>query len=196
MALKSLQKTLEKIDQQRDELLFPLLKKYWPEKITPNFLSSLKIVLGLLIVLCLIFDWLTKIYLLFIYATGLILDILDGSVARALNKKTKVGAIIDPIGDKLVQIPMVIFLLWGRYQLLLGSIIIPEMISALGGFRRVIISQPLKNNIFGKTKMWFQAGGLMSLIVFPSAIFFALLILWLSVFLHLIDLTGKWLNKC
>lgn len=64
----------------------------------PNFLTLFRIVLTPLLVIFLINKRLDIAFLVFILA-GLS-DGLDGFLARIMNQKTKIGAILDPIADK------------------------------------------------------------------------------------------------
>ena len=66
----------------------------------PNFLSLLRIILVPVMVIFLIQDSYAKALMIFTIA-GLT-DALDGTLARLLNKKTELGAYLDPLADKLL----------------------------------------------------------------------------------------------
>ncbi len=66
----------------------------------PNFLSLSRIILVPLMVIFLIQDSYAKALIIFTIA-GLT-DALDGTLARMLNKKTELGAYLDPLADKIL----------------------------------------------------------------------------------------------
>ena len=71
----------------------------------PNILSISRLLFGVLIILQ--FDsWLKYIYL----AVAILLDALDGYVARKLNQVTKAGGIIDPAVDKIFALMLFVFI--------------------------------------------------------------------------------------
>jgi len=156
MSIKYLKYFLEKIDRRRDKLLFPLIKSYWPRFITPNHLSILRIFMGIGLCFLLFSGFEDKTFIVPIFGIGILLDLLDGSVARALNKKTKIGAILDPLGDKVLIIPVATYSLIKNYKRLLLFLILPEIISILTLIYYKIRNQMTESNIsniFGKTKM-------------------------------------------
>lgn len=181
---------LQKIDYWRDQIFLPRLKKYWPKAITPNHLSSLRILLAILIALFLIFCHQVKKYLIPFYLIGLVSDLVDGPVARALNKQTRIGSFLDPLGDKLLNSIMAIYLLWQDYLLLLTALLIPEIISTLAAIFCFKYRQPVESNIFGKTKMWCQSGAFI-MILFWSAGPVSLIALWTAIGLAIISLMIK-----
>lgn len=154
MIISLLQTLLEKIDKLRDRILFPFIRKFWPRKVVPNHLSILKIFLGVILAAMLFMGFKNKALILTVFCVGLLSDLLDGSVARALNKKTKIGALLDPIGDKVLILPVAIYSLVRNYFWLLFFIIIPEIISGIDAFYYKRKNQDdVDANIFGKTKM-------------------------------------------
>lgn len=69
----------------------------------PNLLSMLRI--ALVPVFCIIyFSDLenSRLYSAVVYAVASLTDMLDGFIARRFNKITKLGRILDPMGDKLM----------------------------------------------------------------------------------------------
>lgn len=64
----------------------------------PNFLTIFRIILTPLLVIFLInkrFEWAFMVFVMAGLSDG-----LDGFLARVMNQKTKIGAILDPIADK------------------------------------------------------------------------------------------------
>jgi phosphatidylglycerophosphate synthase len=181
---------LRKIDYWRDKILFPLLKRYWPQAVTPNHLSNLKIVIAIFIGLFLVFRYQDKRYIIPLYLIGLFLDLIDGAVARALNKKTRIGSFLDPLGDKLLNGTIAVYLLWQDYMILLVALLIPEIISVLVAIFCFFQRQPVESNIFGKTKMCCQSGAFI-IILFSSPGPVSLTVLWAAVGLAVISLIIK-----
>ncbi len=155
MPIKYLKSFLEKIDRRRDKLLFPLIKSYWPRCVTPNHLSILRIVIGIAICALLLSGFTNKTWIVPFFCFALLLDLFDGSVARALNKKTEIGAFLDSFGDRVLIIPIAVYSLVRHYKWLLLFLILPEVICFLGTVYYKTQNKMLKieANIFGKTKM-------------------------------------------
>ena len=66
----------------------------------PNLITSLRIILVPIFVIYLINDNLMSALIVFILAG--VSDAADGLIARLLNQKSKLGAILDPIADKIL----------------------------------------------------------------------------------------------
>ncbi|MBU4204565.1 CDP-alcohol phosphatidyltransferase family protein [Patescibacteria group bacterium] len=147
---------LEKIDDLRDQLLFPFIKKYWPRFILPNHLTFLRILLAFVLVILLSTGFKNPIWLIIIFTFAAILDLFDGSVARALDKKTEFGAILDALADKILILPLAIYVLIQYYFWLLCLLILPEIISGLGVIYYLKKKRIVRATIFGKTKMVFE----------------------------------------
>lgn len=154
MYLKSF---LEKIDSRRDKFLFPLIKNYWPRCITPNYLTVLRIIIGITLCFLLFFGFENKTYIIPFFSLAILLDLFDGSVARALNKKTEIGAFLDPLADKILIIPIAAYSLFKNYKQLLLLLILPEIISIFMTIYYKMRNQIIKINIFGKTKMFLES---------------------------------------
>jgi len=154
MIIGILKKFLEDIDKQRDKFLFPFIKKYWPRKIIPNYLSFLRVIIGGILGVLLFSGSKNTPFLFSLYCFGLSLDLFDGSVARALNKKTKIGAMLDPIADKVLIIPVAFYVLITHLPWILLFILIPEVISAFDAvYYKARSGVVIEANIFGKTRM-------------------------------------------
>ncbi len=195
--IKNIENYLKRIDYWRDRLLFPFIIRFWPRFITPNQLSVLKIFLGLVLGSLLFMGWGNKLWLVSLFCLAIILDLFDGSVARALNKKTRLGAFIDPVGDKTLILPVAFFSLTKfYYQWLLFFLILPEVISSVGSWWCHKKKQPIESNIFGKTKMVLEsfAFGFILLNWPNQPNYFILICLWLAGFLAIVSLFVKWLG--
>lgn len=79
----------------------------------PNFLTLLRILLTPLLVWFLLDRKLN--YALAVFLLAGLTDGLDGLIARVFNQKSKLGAYLDPLADKLLLVSS--FLLLGRLQL-------------------------------------------------------------------------------
>jgi CDP-diacylglycerol---glycerol-3-phosphate 3-phosphatidyltransferase len=70
----------------------------------PNALTMLRIVLAPLLVVVLLTEFPDKEFWgLFIFLLAALTDLLDGIIARRTNRITVIGAMLDPIADKLLM---------------------------------------------------------------------------------------------
>jgi phosphatidylglycerophosphate synthase len=168
MIIEDLKHFLEKIDHYRGEALFIFIKPYWPRKITPNQISFLRVIIGIaLFILLFFFNINDNLLIISLFCFGALSDLIDGSVARGLNMVTDFGAMLDPIADRLIILPIAIYSLHDNHKWLLLILLLIEVVSALISlFTRSKIPSS-KANIFGKTRM-----------VLLSVVFAAILIVW------------------
>lgn len=158
---------LEKMNQTKDQFLFIFIKKYWPRIVTPNHLTYARIVIGvLLLILLFVFKKSNGFLIMPLLILGALTDLFDGAIARCFNMETKKGAMLDPVADRVLIIPIAIYTIM-NYKFLLFSLIFLETINALISFfvqgKKIFFG----SNIFGKTKM-----------VLQSLVFVAILLLW------------------
>ena len=186
--------SLEKLDKLRDQILFGFIKKFWPRRITPNHLTYLRLIISvILFVLLFYFGVENKTLILTLFITGILTDLFDGSVARALKMETNFGAMLDPIADRMIIIPIAIYSLLTSHRWLLLSIIILEILNGL-----VHLYQQSKNiftsaNVFAKVKMVLQSIIFaIILITWPKPLsLFIIDILWLSVITSILGIFFK-----
>ena len=108
-----IQNSLERMDHYRDELLFLFIKPYWPRNFTPNKITWIRVAIGLVLFVLLFFlGTEDKILILSLFTIGVITDMLDGSVARGLNKVTEFGAMLDSTADRILIIPIAVYSLF------------------------------------------------------------------------------------
>ena len=107
-----------------------------------------------------------KIFLIFVFVFASLLDLFDGSVARGLNGVTALGAFLDGIADKILILPIAIYLLYENYLWLLLLLFIAEGLAALGYIYLKAKDKVIKANIFGKTKMVLECVGVGYIILF------------------------------
>lgn len=186
---------LEKIDHYRDRLLFLFIKRYWPRSILPNHLTILRIILGILLIILLLFGFKNTVWIIVIFGVAAILDLFDGSVARALNKTTKVGAVLDSLADRVLIWPIAVFILIFQHFWLLVILIVPELFNAgLYLYCTVKKTMKLKANIFSKVKMVIECIAFALIILFnfpnpPSRL--PIFLLYIAICFLLMDLTYK-----
>lgn len=174
---------LEALDRKKDEYLFAFIKKNWPQEVKPNHLTMARIGIGfILFILLLDFKNNNGIVIFPLFLLGVLTVLFDGAVAHCLEEKTHFGAIVDPIADRILLLPMFIYTILD-YRLLLISIIFSEIVNAfisLIAYDRHVVFGP---NIFAKTKMALQSVVLVAMLalwpLMPNNVF--ILILWISV---------------
>jgi len=182
--IRNLKIFLERIDRYRDEILFVVIKPYWPDKITPNAITTVRIVIGVILFALLFFFKLeSKIFILFLFFVGVLTDLLDGSVARGKNMVTELGAMLDPVADRIIIITIAFYSLFESHKWLLLILILAEIINTLVSIYYKTKNVYLESNIFGKTKMVLQSLVFVVILIFwpnpPSQVFIN--ILWVSI---------------
>lgn len=185
---------LEKLDKKRDQILFIFIKKYWPKKITPNHLTYLRLIISVfLFVLLFYFGIVNKFLIIFLFIVGILTDLFDGSVARCLKMETNFGAMLDPIADRMIIIPIAIYSLISTHRWLLLVLIVLEIINGL-----IHLIQQSNNiftsaNVFAKVKMVLHSIVFaIILITWPKSIsIFIIDILWLSIIFSILSLFFK-----
>ena len=168
MIINDLKNFLEKLDHYRDEFLFLFIKPYWPRKIIPNHITYVRIFVGLLLfVLLFFFKIEDKILIFSLFTLGVVTDLLDGSVARGLNKVTEFGAMLDSTADRILIFPIAFYSLYTPHKWLLLTLFLMEILNAVASMFYKSKEIYLESNIFGKTKM-----------VMLCIVFIAILIVW------------------
>jgi len=194
MIFETFQKFLEKIDDRRNQFLYFLIKPFWPRKILPNYITWFRIFLGLW--LCLMLFWFRiedKQIVLFIFFIGIITDFIDGPVARHLNKTTEFGAMLDPLADRILIMPIAIYSLFKFHKWLLLWLILIEFLGMIIFIFIKSKNLSSKSNIFGKAKMVIQSLVFLVILFFwpnPPFIFF-IDVLWLTIPLSLLSILNK-----
>jgi phosphatidylglycerophosphate synthase len=196
-----LQKFLEKIDYYRNEMFYAFIKPYWPRKITPNHITWLRVVIGLLLFLLLFFFGVKdKFLILSLFAFGAFTDLIDGPVARGTKRVTEFGAMLDSTADRILLLPIAIYALFTSEKWLLLGLLLIEVVNMLTAIFYKSKEIYLESNIFGKTKMVLQSVVfIVILIIWPDTPHeFFLDILWisiifgvLSIFNRILDLKSK-----
>jgi len=145
--------------QKIDAFWQTTLINFLPLWLTPNILSWLRLLSMPIILILFFYDQPFKGLLLFIFS--ILLDSLDGAIARTRKQFTPTGLWLDPLADKLLIIGIIIFLINISYisPILLIAIIILELfliISSIIG--KIFLKTNLRPSLlYGKLKMLLQS---------------------------------------
>jgi len=127
----------------------------------PNAITISRMFLAIPIAIMLIKNQYKWAVYLFLFAS--ISDILDGFLARKLNQQTKLGAMLDPLADKiLINYTFVILTSQGYIPILLFAVVLSkDIILVTGGTIEVLSLKnaqqiEIKASIFGKISTFFQ----------------------------------------
>ncbi len=114
----------------------------------PNSISRARYPMGIISVLLLHMDFPRSCFLFFTF--WMITDITDGDIARRCDLHTEEGETIDPLSDKLMYIPMMVYLAWlGWFDpLLVGLFILFDVVGQASRYFLTIKAA----NLFGKAK--------------------------------------------
>jgi len=192
--VKDLELLLENANQAKDRMLFAFLKENWPMSITPNHLTIVRVVIGV-ILFFLLFNYKNDSGLIImpLFLLGTLTDLLDGVIARGFNKITHFGEIADPIADRILIMPIALYSLISYNRVLFLLIIFSEVINAIIAVSVLGKKIDFGSNIFGKTKMVLQSMVFIAILLFwpqmPNAFFVGLL--WLSLIFMAISIIFK-----
>ncbi|MDO8486465.1 MAG: CDP-alcohol phosphatidyltransferase family protein [Candidatus Staskawiczbacteria bacterium] len=192
--IEELKFSLEKIDYYRDKVLFIFIKPFWPSKITPNSITTVRIIIGVLLFILLFFLKIeNKTLIISLFFFGVMTDLLDGSVARGKNMVTELGAMLDPVADRIIIITIAVYSLFGPHRWLLLTLLLIEIVNLFVSIYYKTKKIYLESNIFGKTKMVMQSLVFVAiLIVWPNPPNqFLIDVLWLSVVFYILSIIFK-----
>lgn len=134
----------------------------------PNALSGLRLLTAPVIFLLIIYSTPGNYpVLITIFCISMLLDLLDGYLARKLSQETELGKILDPVADKLMVVSIVLALMIkSNFPLWLGIIILSrDFLILAASFILVKIKKKKKitpSNLIGKIA--FSAVGAMIMI--------------------------------
>lgn len=140
----------------------------------PNYLSLARIFLVPLLVAVLLApvseDWFVvqrEALAIVIFLAAALTDILDGHLARRRNQVSKLGALLDPVADKLLVSAALIVLVEKHLAPAWAVVIILGREFAVTGLRSVAAAEGLiiSAQKIGKIKMWAQCVAIVSLLV-------------------------------
>lgn len=185
---------LEKIDGYRDKVLFLFIKPYWPRKIIPNHVTYIRLAIGILLfILLFFFNIENKILITALFIIGAFTDLIDGPIARGTNQVTEFGAMLDPLSDRILIIPIAVYALLKSHPWLLMILVLMEIANAIASLYYRSKEIYLESNIFGKIKMAVMCIVLIEiLIVWPKGpVPFFVALIWLTIPLSLLSIQAK-----
>lgn len=115
-------------------------------------LSILRLCMVPIFVLFFNFEGEQKTAAAIIFILASLTDVLDGYIARRYNMTTKIGQLLDPLADKLMQITTVITMLCAKMVPLWFVLVlaIKELFMITGGVFLYSKKTFVKSNVFGK----------------------------------------------
>ena len=120
----------------------------------PNAISYMRMPMGLISILM----WCSGWYVISIlwFAAWMISDLTDGTIARACDLQTESGKWLDPLSDKCMYFPPLVYFAWQGNLLhpVWGLIVAIMVIDVLGQFSRFFSPKKAANS-FGKAKTAF-----------------------------------------
>src|SRR3989338_9658661 len=127
--IADLKNMFEAVNVKKDQLVLDaIIKPYWPESITPNHLTLVRIVIGAaLFILLFNFRIESGLIVLPLFFIGILTDLLDGVIARGMDKETALGIFLDPVADRILLVPIAIYSLLGPSALLLVAFLFFEV---------------------------------------------------------------------
>jgi len=96
-----------------------------------------------------------KYYAILVYAIAGLSDFLDGFIARKFNAQSKLGKLLDPLGDKLMTFTVLVCITISKPILLWAAIVffVKEVLMGIGGLilhKKAHVELP-PANLIGKT---------------------------------------------
>lgn len=161
---------------------------------TPNFLTILRIVI-IPIYLKVYYSTLENRHLIagFLFIMAGITDILDGYIARKFNMTSDLGALLDPLADKLILFAVLIpFYKQGILPLwILIVLVVKEIMMMFGGGVLYLFKDKLviPSNIFGKVATFFFYAASLS-IIFKLPALLSTILFVITVVLNVVALTN------
>lgn len=137
----------------------------------PNFLTILRIILVLPVMLLLVsaHEAITYQLVFFLFLTAALTDLLDGWLARHLECVTNVGAFLDPLADKIMSNVLLVFLSC-RYPEIIPLWMVLLLLArefAVQGFRSMApcMGVVIRTELLSKLKTFFQLMALGSVLI-------------------------------
>ena len=128
-------------------------------KVVPNILSVFRICLvPVFVIAYFLDDHDIKYYAILVYIIAGLSDFLDGYVARRFDAQTKIGKVLDPLGDKLMTFTVLICITITNFSnyIFLGAVIVffvKEILMGIGGLviHKIAQDEIPPANFIGKT---------------------------------------------
>ena len=164
-------------------------------KVVPNILSFFRICLVPVFVIVYFIDTRDiKYYAILIYAIAGLSDFLDGFIARKFNAQSKLGKLLDPLGDKLMTFTVLICITITRPILLWAVLVffVKEVLMGIGGLvlhKKAHVELPPANAI-GKISTFVFYAVFISLMLFRIPGFIVIILISIAIGLALIALVA------
>ena len=116
--------------RMRELILVDLVQRYWPRALTADVLTGSRVIIGVLIAIILSGESYEHNRLVAgLFGLGLITEVLDGSVARALRpnrtaKRAAFGSFFDKFADRVLYTPLAWFEYWPKPEFWVRFILI------------------------------------------------------------------------
>lgn len=135
------------------------LINFLPQWITPNLLSLIRLLTMPIILICFFYN--QPFYGFWLFIFSVLLDSLDGAIARTRKQFTATGLWLDPLADKLLIIGVIIFLIIFSNlpaKLLIAIVGLELFLILISIIAKIIFQAQLKpSHLYGKLKMIFQS---------------------------------------
>jgi len=152
-----------------------MIDKFWqvtlfkvlPQGVRPNFFTGLRLALIPVILYFLAVGYIASAFLAFIIAA--LADSIDGSLARIRHQETELGALLDPVADKLLIMLMSMFLAFYFFPELMLIVVIFNWLVIMIGFVVWMITRSKEvpmANFYGKLRMMIQVLAIFLIFVF------------------------------
>ena len=168
-------------------------------KIVPNILSIFRICLvPVFIIVYFLDDRDIKYYAILVYAVAGLSDFLDGYIARRFDAQSKLGKLLDPLGDKLMTFSVLICITITNVALrpfLISAVLvffIKEILMGIGGLvlhKKAHVELPPANRI-GKISTFVFYAVFIALMLFRIPGFVVIILISVAIGLALIALAA------
>ncbi len=140
-----------------------IVKKF-PWWVTPNGLSILRMLLGLVILILILSNYpkeFLSLRFFLIFLLGTTTDFLDGPLARLRKCETQLGASLDSFADKILLLPILAYFLRSEGKLLFFLIIFGEFSGQLIKWYGINSGIFMGYTVFGRWKTVSQSLGIL-----------------------------------
>lgn len=165
----------------KDKPAIIFLKIFALNRVNPNKITSLRLILALLIFYTIIFhDYRQNSFIIFCLILGGFSDYLDGASARYQKRQSEFGSWMDKVIDKIFLVPLGVAEFWNFDRLLTIISIIGVIISTWSVTKNYLENNKIPSNGFNKFGMFVYNFGI-CIAIWPSWQIFGWALLWLGV---------------
>ena len=145
----------------RDRILKPIVEVF-PSSVKPNHLTYARAALVVPVAACLWHG--LNILAVVSLSVAVLLDALDGAMARIRNHQTSNGEWLDAYADKLLIVGLLLIYGWDHFPAaLIWLVFAVEAVLCFGRPIKIWLGKSGKANAFGKIKMWLQSTAVIGL---------------------------------